>query len=297
MAGPVTDTHRIMYRDNVIQALQEKRRQFDDHFTYLDSLSGKQVSVTNIMGPMDARIDAPEGGDTPDVDASHEPVWIRPRRIDWGKIIKKEDQIKALTDYKSEYVQGGVNAYVRSHNGILAASLFGPRLIGNEVPASSNWNGRTVAVDYGTTGTPSGMKVSKILGALRCMEMDEVDVEEENLALALDPLENEQLWNDITFVSKDYRKESQLDDMAKRVQAIFGIPIVSTKKLADYDGNTSTAALWAKSGMHWGPFSAMEIKSQQNPNRQYREHPYLEAWEGATRSEDAKVVKILNKNT
>lgn len=297
MSGPVTDTHRIMYRDNVMQALQERRRQFDDHFSYIDSLSGKQVSITDILGPMDARIDAPEGGDTPDVDASHEPIWIRPRRIDWGKIVKKEDQIKALTDYKSEYVQGGVSAVIRAHNGIMAAALFGPRLIGNEVPQSSVWNGRTVAVDYGNTGTPQPMSVKKILAAIRLMEQDEVTVEEEELALALDPLENEQLWNDVTFVSKDYRKEAQLDDMAKRVQAIFGIPIVSTKRLADYDGNTSTAALWCKSGMHWGPFMPIDIKSSPNPAKQYREHPYIETWEGATRSEDAKVVKILNKNS
>lgn len=295
--GPVTDTHRIMYRDNVMQALQERRRQFDDYFMYLDNLSGKQVSITDILGPMEAIVDAPEGGDTPDVEASHEPVWVRPRRIHWGKIVRKEDQIKALTDYKSEYVQGGVNAYVRSHNGILAASLFGPRLIGPEVPVSSNWNGRTVPVDYGNTGTPQPMSVKKILAGLRMMEMDDIVVEEEDLALALDPLENEQLWNDITYVSKDYRRESQLDDMSKRVQSILGIPVVPTKRLADYDGNTSTAALWCKSGMHWGSFMAMDIKSQQNPAKQYREHPYLEAWEGATRSEDAKVVKILNKNS
>lgn len=295
--GPVTDIHRIMYRDNVQLALQEKRRQFDDFFNYLDNLAGKQVVVTDIMGPSEARLDAPEGGDTPDIDSNHEPVWIKPTRIDWGKIIKKEDQIKALTDFKSEYVQGGVNAVVRRHNRILGAALFGPRLIGNEVPVSTAWAGRTVPVDLGSAGTPNGMSVKKILNAMRLMETDDIEVEDEDLALALDPLEVEQLWNDITFVSKDYRKDAQLDDMNKRVQAIFGIPIVSTKLLPDYDVNTSTAGLWAKSGMHWGPFMPLEIKSMQNPAKQYREHPYIETWEGATRSEDAKVVKILNKNS
>lgn len=297
MSGPVTDVHRIMYRDNVMLALQEKRRQFDDYFTYLDNLSGKQVMVTDIIGTSEARVDAPEGGDTPDIETNHEPVWVKPTRIDWGKIIKKEDQIKALTDFKSEYVQAGANAYIRRHNGILAAALFGPRLIGNEVPVSTAWAGRTVPVDLVAPGTPAGMSVKKILNAMRLMENDEVVVEDEDLALALDPLEVEQLWNDLTFVSKDYRKEAQLDDMNKRVQAIFGIPVVTTKRIADYDANTSTAALWAKSGMHWGPFMPMDIKSSQNPAKQYREHPYIEGWEGATRSEDYKVVKILNKNS
>lgn len=295
--GPVTDVHRIMYRDNVMQALQERRRQFDDYFTYFDNLSGKQVMVLDLIGQSEARQDAPEGGDTPDIDSNHEPVWCRPIRIDWGKIIKKEDQIKALTDFKSEYVQTGANAFIRKHNGILAGALFGPRLIGNEVPVSTPWAGRTVPVDLGTTGTPNGMSVKKILNGLRLMENDEVILEEEDLALGLDPLEVEQLWNDLTFVSKDYRKEAQLDDMSKRVISIFGIPVVSTKRIADYDGTTSTAALWAKSGVGWGPFMPMDIKSKENPAKQYREHPYIEGWEGATRTEDFKVVKILNKNS
>lgn len=296
MAGPVTDAHRIIYRDNVTQAIQEHRRQFDEYFTYVDGLAGKQVMVTDIMGPMEARLDAPEGGDTPDIDSTHEPVWIKPRRIDWGKIIKKEDQIKALTDFKSQYVSGGANAYIRRHNQILADALFGSRLIGNEVPSISAWNGRTVPVDLVLAGTPAGMSVKKILNAMQLMETDDITVEEEQLALALDPQENENLFNDVTYISRDYRKEAQLDEMANRVTSIFGIPVITTKRLTDFvAGTTSTAALFCRSGVHWGPFMALDIKSQENPAKQYREHPYLEAWEGATRSEDAKVVKILNK--
>ncbi|KQW22145.1 hypothetical protein ASC80_01740 [Afipia sp. Root123D2] len=295
MAGPVTDAHRIIYRDQTQLAIQERHRQFDDFFTYIDGMSGKQVQVTDIIGTTEARVDAPEGGDTPDIESTHEPVWVKPKRIDWGKLIRKEDQIKALTDFKSEYVQGGASAYVRAHNQILAGSIFGPRLIGNEVPSSSAWAGRTVPVDLVASGTAAGMSVRKILNGMQLMETDDVTLEEENLALAMTAVENEQLWGDVTFVSKDYRAEAQLDDMTKRVKAIFGIPIVITKRLGLYDVNTYQASLFCKSAMHWGPFMPMDIKSAQNASKQFREHVYIEGWEAATRSEDYKVVKILNK--
>ncbi|WP_445493207.1 phage capsid protein [Rhodopseudomonas sp. RCAM05734] len=295
MAGPVTDAHRIIYRDQTILAIQEHMRQFDDSFSYLDGMSGKQVTITDIIGTTDARINAPEGGDTPDIENTHEPVWVKPTRIDWGKLIKKEDQIKALTDFKSEYVQSGANAYIRAHNAILAAAIFGPRLIGNEVPSSSAWAGRTVPVDLVASGTPAGMSVKKILNAMQLMETDDLTLEEESLTLAMTAVENEQLWNDLTHISRDYRSKAQLDDMSQRVRTIFDIPVTITKRLGSYDGSTYQAALYCKSAMHWGPFMPMDIKSAQNPSKQFREHVYIEGWEAATRSEDYKVVKILNK--
>lgn len=291
--GPDLDTHRITYRENVMLALQEQKDQFGDAFSYIETVNGKQLQIVDLIGEMEAREDAAEGGDTPDIEASHEPVWVRPKRLDWGKIIKLEDTIKALTDFKSEYVQGGVKAIVRKKNRILANALFGNRLIGNEVPATAAWAGQTVPVDFGSTGTPNRMSVAKLNHALRRMEDDFVDIDMEELYLALNPQQNEELYTDITFTSKDYRDKAVMEE--RRVKEIMGIPILSTKNVPNFDGATYTGGLFAKSGMHWGPAMPLTVKSQPNPAKQYREHPYIEHWIAATRSEDKKVVKILTK--
>lgn len=295
MAGPVTDAHRITYRENVKLALQEKRAIFDDTFMFDGNLSGKTVQITDIVGKMDARVDAAEGGDTPDAAVTHEPVWVRPRRVDWGKIITKEDQIKALTDFKSTYVQSGAAAVVRQKNIILAEALFAPRLIGSEVPVATAWAGSEVGIQVGSANgaTDVGMNVKKILRAFKLMEDKEIDIEEEDMFLALDPQEIEDLYNDLTFVSKDYRSRAVIEE--KRVLSVLGIPILPTKRVVDKAAGVSSAALWCKSGMMWGEFSPVEIRSEPNPAKQYREHPYIETWLGATRTEDEKVVRILNK--
>ncbi|MCT4495396.1 phage capsid protein [Bosea minatitlanensis] len=295
MAGPVSDTHRITYRENIILALQERKAIFDDAFMFDGGLKGKQVQMTDIIGATEARVDAPEGGDTPDVEATHEPVWVRPRRIDWGKVIKKEDQIKALTDYKSEYVQGGALAVVRKKNIILSDAFFNARLIGSEVPVATPWAGSTVPQTVGSDdgSTAVGMNVKKILRAFKLLEDKEIVVEEEDIYLALDPQEIEDLYYDLTYVNKDYRSKAVLEE--KRVLSILGIPIIPTKRIADDSANVSAAALWCKSGMVWGEFDPVSVKSEPNPAKQYREHPYIETWIGATRLQDEKVIKILNK--
>lgn len=292
--GPVTDTHRITYYENVVLAIQEKRAQFDNAFSYTSAVKGKQVQVIDIIGTTEARVDEPEGGDSPDIDNQHEPVWMRPHRLDWGKLLKVEDEIKALTDFKSPYVQSGAAGMVRAKNNILAGAIFGPRLIGNEVPVSTAWAGQTVAEDYGTTGTPNKMSVKKILHAIRLAEEDDVVFEEEDWYLGLDPEESEALWNDVTFTSKDYREQAQLDNQNKRTMAIFGIPIIHTKRIANADSDTSTAGLWAKRGMWWGPALPLTTKVAENPNKQFRQQVYIEEWLAATRSEDKLAIKILN---
>jgi len=294
--GPVTDTHRVTYEENFKLALQEGKPQFDDTFEYTSQVKGKQVQVTDIIGTSEARIDAPEGGPTPNMASQHEPVWMRPRRVDWGKLLSVEDYIKSTNNFRSSYIMTGTKAMTRARNSILASAVFGPRLIGNEVPTSSPWNGDTVAVDVGADAA-TGMNVKKILRALRLLEEAEITPEEEQLYLGLDPEEVEGLYYDLTYVSKDYRDRAQLEDMTRRVTAIFGIPIVPTKRFSpvDPDGTTSVAALWCKSGMYWGEAMALDLKSAPAVGQQFREQVYAEQWFAATRTEDKKVIKILNK--
>lgn len=295
MAGPVTDVHRLTYKENVLLALQEKKPLYDDAFMFDPSLAGEKAQIVDIIGASEARRNAAEGGDTPNIGATHEPVWATPERLDWGKLIEKGDAVRALTDFKSKYVQGGANAMVRGKNIILAESLFADRKIGRQGETTSAWNGSTVPVDLDQNGTPHKMTVSKILRGFRLFEDNEIDIEEEEIFLALDPQENEELYQDITFVSKDYRTKAVIEE--KRVKEILGVRILPGKRLSIYDpdANTSVAALWIKRGMWWGEFSALDVRSSPNPNKQYREHPYMEQYIGATRSEDELVVKILNK--
>jgi hypothetical protein len=274
-------------------ALQEMRDQFTAHFTPITDYSGKQLSIIDLVSDSEAREDAPEGGGTPDIEVGHEPVWVRPKRFDWGKTLKVEDQIKALTNYRSTYVQGGVAAIVRKRNAFFASCFFGQRLIGNEVPTAVNYAGPSVAADYEATGTPSRMSVRKILGGIRKLEEVFVDVEMEQIAIAMNAQQNEELYQDITFTSKDYIDRSVFE--GKTVRMFMNMPIISTQRIAQYDASTYQAAMFCKSGMHCGPAWPLNVKSAPNPDKEFREQVYIEEWDVCTRSQDNKVCQILTK--
>jgi hypothetical protein len=295
MAGLVTDANRLTYRENVKLAVQERVGVFDNAFMFDANLKGEQAQIVDIIGTIEARRNAAEGGDTPNQKPTHEPVWCVPTRLDAGSLIEKGDVVRTLTDLKSAYVQSQANAMVRGRNAVLAEAVFANRRIGRQGETSSAWAGQTVAIDVDQPGTAHGMTVSKIMRAYRYWEEAEINLDEEEIFIGLNAEENEQLYNDIMFVSTEFRSKAVIEE--KRVRQILEAKIIPTQRFSIYNPSAeiSCAAMWLKSGMYWGEFSALDVRSAPNPNKQFREQTYVEQYVGATRGEDIRTIKVLNK--
>lgn len=299
--GPITDAHKLTYQRNVQLAVQQLRSLLEAGFTYAGYLAGRQAQMLELMGASEAIIDGTRGGDTPNIDSNIEPVWVRPRQIEWGKVIEKEDAIKALTDYQSPFVQVGAAAVKRAKDTILASAIFGDRLIGQDGTTVQSYDSasgvRRVTEGIGASATDdttaTGMNVRKILRGKRLFQAEHIDLDQEKLVCFLNAKEIEDLYRDITFVSKDYRDKAVLE--GRQVLEVADVKIIHTEGLANVDGDTHCAAMACMSGLHWGEFSPIETKVEPNPAKKYRPHPYMETWLGATRSEDKKVVEIYNK--
>lgn len=294
--GPITEEYRLTYQENVRLATQQKTSSLMPGFVPHTGLSGRAAKMLDLIGETDAREDAPDGGDTPDIGGSHEQTWLSPRRLDWGKLFKKEDDIKAGVSYTSSYVQAGAAAIVRGGEKIRAQAFFGNRKTGQDGTTTTAWDstGRLVAKTVGSSdgGTNVGMNVKKILRALRLLEDQDVNVEDVPIFCALDPLGLEELYYDLTYVSTDYRSKAVFEE--KRVRSILGVTILPTTRIPDYDSSNRRAPLWALGAMHEGEFSPVTTNLQLNPSKQYRPHAYIEKWMGATRGEDKLLVEIRN---
>lgn len=300
--GPISDAHKLTYSKNVALTVQQMRSRVDMGFTYVSGLSGRQSTLLELIGSTAAVINLGRKADTPDIDNSIEPVWVNPTQLAWGKLIEREDAIKALTDYQSPFVQAGAAGMVRAKDVVLSAAVFGPRKIGIDGVTVSAWNGQTVAVGVGASATDdttaTGMNVRKLLRGRRYLQAAQVDTGMEQLFFSGNSQQTEELFRDLTFVSHDYRNGKPLET-PDQPQQILNITILppndGAAAFADADGSTYTAALWAKSGMHWGEFDPLRTDVPLRADKMNRPHPQMEQWLGATRSEDAKVIKILTK--
>lgn len=294
--GPVTDEHKLTYKENAELAVQQTDSKFEQGFTYQDGLKGRQMQIMTIVDETTAIINPPRGGDTPNIDNQTEPVWCKPDHIVWGKVIEKEDAIKALTDFHSPFVQSGAKAIVRGRDAEFANSLFRNRIIGQDGATMAPYDptGRVVDAGIGSVDdvTPTGMNVTKLIRARRLLQAAEVDIDFEELWCVTDAKGMEDLYRDLTYINKDYRDQAVLEK--KQVRSILDIRITVYNKMPDENVTTAAGAVWAKSGMHYGDFAPLEVRAEPNPAKMYRLHPFMENWFGATRSDDKKVIKVLN---
>ncbi|MCD0419483.1 phage capsid protein [Rubrivivax sp. JA1024] len=299
--GPITDSHKLAYQANTELAVQQLTSKFDAGFTYISGLSGRQAMMLELFGTMTAVINLGRKADTPDQSANIEPIWVQPIQMANGALMELEDAIKAMTDHQSDFIKAMAASMVRGKDQILSAAVFGTRKIGQDGTTVSSWNGSTVAAGVGYSATDDttacGMNVKKLLRARRYLQQAQVDLGSEQLFWSGNAQEQEELFRDLTFISEDYRNVKPLDQPQNL--DILGITVLPPNDglaaFADADGSTFTSALWAKSGMRWGDFSPLRTEVPLRGDKMNRPHPQMEQWLGATRTEDAKVVKILTK--
>jgi hypothetical protein len=293
--GPITEEHRLTYQANIELAIQQRQSELEPAFVYHPGMSGRSAKMLDLVGETSARINPPRGGDTPDIQGNYEQTWMSPVCIDWGRVIELEDDIKAAISFLSTAVQAGAAAIVRGRDQIRANAIFGDRKTGQDGTETTTWDptNKNVPTTVGSpTAVPTGMNVKKILRAFRLLEQMKVKLNEHELYCLVDPIEMEELYGDITFVSKDYRSKAVIEE--KRVMSILGVTLLPTTYVPDLDATTSRAVLCAKGALHEGEFYPVTTKIEPNPAKRYRPHPYIETWMGATRGEDKMMIEIRN---
>jgi hypothetical protein len=307
MSGPVSDTYKLAYSRLVVNAVQQMKSRFEMGFTYSADLQGRSKMILDLVEATTAIVNGTRGGDTPNIEANHEPVWVQPNQIEWGKLIEKEDYIKALTDYESPYVKGGAMAITRGRDLVFGVAVLGPRIIGLDGTTVQAWQNtfvnqaganvsRAVPNTVGSPDgqTPTGMNVRKLNRGIRIFNAQYVETDYEDLWAATNAQGIEELYNDITTINTDYKKMSVLDEQKRVVRYVAGVNIVSYEALPDIDVNDFGGAMWCKGGMYFGDFSPLSTDAAPNPAKKFRIQTYMENWWGATRSEDAKVLQIAN---
>jgi hypothetical protein len=295
---PITSAQKLEYTNNVALALQQTTSRLEMCATYQPNLKGKAAKVIELFGARNGSRNKPRGSTMQPTSGTIESVWCKPERLMTDEfILEKEDEIKNATTYASSYVQSDAATLNRLKDELMAAALVAPRILGEDGTESavySNPNG-SVAVNYVPSGTAtnSGLTVPKIVKGLELLELAEVDVEKEELFLQCTSIQITNLYNELMFINKDYRDKSVIDEARKSVRELLGVKIIRMPNAyVPKVSTTRSCMLWAKSGFHYGDFASVESHLERSILHYNRPVGFSEMWCGATRSEDAKFVKV-----
>lgn len=292
--GDVTAAHKLTYNENVMLALQQMDSRFEQSFSFIPGLKGKDMQAVELIGTSEAQEDLGDTQATPNIAPKHSGIHVRPRRISWGRSIPDSTAVLAAIDYQSPYVQEGAAAMRRGKDKRLAEAIFGPRLVAATdfaLPTPVVFpTSQRLAVDYGAAG-PVGLTFKKLVGAIQRLIDAEVNVDYEDLWCPITGKQNENLYNELQVTSADYTKKTVLE--GKTVKEFMQIKFFTYTQLPRDVNNYRRVPLYCKSGLHYGDAMPMKTMIERNPALQYQLHPFMDMWVGATRSEDEKVVEIL----
>jgi hypothetical protein len=289
------------FSSNVALLSQQRTSKFEGAVTVGSGYVGKQVSPVNQVGAIEMQ---PVGGRFQTKSQTDAPVdrrWVAPADWDLTQRIDTFDKLKAAVELNSGEVAAAVAARNRRKDYTLIGSFFAAAATGEvggtstAFPTSTSTN--VVSVSYGAT--TSNMSVAKLKKAIELLMANNVDLDNEEIFCGLSPAANTALMNDIEVIDGSFR--GAVVDGKGRLASWNGIMFKHSNYFAngtdDAAGSSRQLPLWCKSGMHLGVWAddkvsvrqALELKGE--PWELYCYQSF-----GATRLEEAKVIKIWARN-
>ena len=293
-------THFVQaYSTNVAMLLQQRGGKLVNTVQQA-TYTGKGAKAVEQFGAVKPVKNLSRHADTPLISTPDDARWVYPNDYEWGDLIDTQDRLRMLIDPTSSYVQNAANAMRRAQDDEILQSFFASANTGeNGTTATTFPAGQIVGVNVG--GTNSNLNVAKLRAAKRLFLAAGVDLEADQLFVAITSGDHDGLLNEIQVTNLDYNTRPTL--VEGRVTAFMGfnfIPVEFTDtnsySLDTVSALTSGAnrllPCWARSGMHLGVWQDVMTQVDVRPDKRNATQVYAKTTIGATRLEEKRIVQI-----
>jgi hypothetical protein len=278
------------YKANVELLLQQQSSLLSDKVTH-GSYVGKKASLVEQFGEATPVERTSRHGDTPLLDLSQEKRWVSPRDYEWGSMIDKQDQLRAIVNLSSPYAQAASAGMNRKKDDIILTGFFGTSLTGEEGTTSESWS-TTYDVGVNVGGTASGMNAAKLKNAIRLLITANKQELMEPVFGAIGSYEHDSLLGEIQVINKDYNGGTAVLVDGK-VSRFMGIGFTITERLVIASGNRQIP-VWVKSGAHLGTWAEETVvRISERADKGYANQVYVSMTMGACRTQLGKIIKVL----
>lgn len=280
------------FSTNVELLLQQKGSRLNNLVTMGSHTGSKQASPVDQVGAIAAA--APTGRFAPKArtDAALTRRWVFPLDKEIDQLFDRFDALKLISDPKSKYAENAAHAIGRAWDDEIIRAAHATAYTGETGTGTEAWDtAYNVAVDFGSSGTNTGLVVPKLIEAIRIFEAAEVDLDNDEATLVIGPAQHADLLNQVQVVSTDFNDRPVLVD--GRVKRFLGFNIIVSNRL-NVASSIRDCIAFVKSGMYLGTWQDLQHNvSQRNDLSGEPWDLYTSASFGATRLELGRVQKVL----
>lgn len=297
MSQFVTTAFVQQYSTNIAMLLQQQgsrlRGAVMEH-----GFVGKAATVVEQFGAVTPVKNLARHSDTPLISTPQDRRWVYPTDYDWADLIDSQDKLRMLIDPTGPYTQAGVMAMGRAMDDEIINGFFGTNNTGeNGTTAITFPSGQIVAANVGASAN-TGLNVAKLRAAKKLLMQAEVDIDNDQLFVAITAQQHDNLLNEVQAISLDYTDRPVL--VEGRIRAFMGFNFIHSERIPggpSYAGSISTGGLyyvpcWAKSGLALGMWNDVQASVDKRPDKRNSWQVYVTATVGATRTEEKRCVQI-----
>lgn len=297
MSQFVTTAFVQQYSTNIAMLLQQQgsrlRGAIMEH-----GFVGKAATVVEQFGAVTPVKNLARHSDTPLISTPQDRRWVYPTDYDWADLIDSQDKLRMLIDPTGPYTQAGVMAMGRAMDDEIINGFFGTNNTGeNGTTAVTFPSGQIVAANVGASAN-TGLNVAKLRAAKKLLMQAEVDIDNDQLFVAITAQQHDNLLNEVQAISLDYTDRPVL--VEGRIRAFMGFNFIHSERIPggpSYAGSVSTGGLyyvpcWAKSGLALGMWNDVQASVDKRPDKRNSWQVYVTATVGATRTEEKRCVQI-----
>lgn len=259
------------------------------------SYVGAQASPVDQVGAINALKVVTRYSPMGRVDATLDRRWVFPVDYELPQLVDSFEKLRLLIDPMSIYVTNAMYAMGRAQDDEIIAAFHGTAKTGTNGATSTTLpSGQVVSVLQGSA-TASGLNVPKLREGKRILMANEVDIDNDEIWLALKAKQHDNLLAEAQVVSTDFNDKPVLVD--GKVVRFLGVNFVHTERLLpgtdDQSGTSDAIPMYAKSGMHFGEWDAISASIDRRTDLSGLPwQAYCKGTFGATRLEEKKMVKI-----
>lgn len=260
---------------------------------------GEQASPVDQYGQIEMLENNERFSEMPRVDAPSTRRWVIPTDYDLPQMVQPKDLLRVLQDPKATLQRAAVAAANRKKDLVILQGLLNSNNTGKTGSTSTPI---TYSVSVNTGGTASKLNVAKIRAAKLQLQQNDVDLEGDELYLAVNAAAHDALLNEVQIVSKDYNAARDGAPVMKegKIERFLGVNIISLERIFtgtdDAAGTSSLCVMWAKSGAYLGKWRDISVDVRERGDlRDIPTQIYLKQTIGGTRLDEAKVVKVYSR--
>lgn len=295
MSNFITTANVQQYATNVSVLLQQEGSRFRGTVQEYQ-LYGKAAEVLEQFGQVVAVKNQGRHSDTPLVQTPQDRRWCFPNDYDVADLIDNEDKLRLLIDPSSQYVKTQAYALGRSQDDEIVAALFGNSLTGENGTTSTAFpGGQQVGITVGASGN-TGLNVKKLRAAKALFLAAEVNMDADELYIALDAKAHDDMLGETQATNLDYTDRPVL--VSGRITSFMGFNFIHSERYPgapSYQGTAPANRLipaWCKSGMALGLWNDISTSVDKRPDKRNSWQVYTTGTFGATRLEEKRVVQI-----